>query len=60
VKDVPLARALHKSCEIGDEIPAELYGAVARVLAFIFSLKARGAAAGHPRRPAARARRARR
>jgi flagellar biosynthetic protein FlhB len=46
VRDVPLARALHKSCEIGDEIPAELYGAVARVLAFIFSLKARGAAAG--------------
>jgi flagellar biosynthetic protein FlhB len=46
VRDVPLARALHKACEIGDEIPAELYGAVARVLAFIFSLKARGAAAG--------------
>ena len=46
VRDVPLARALHSACEIGDEIPAELYGAVARVLAFIFSLKARGAAAG--------------
>ena len=30
----------------GDEIPAELYGAVARVLAFLFALKARGAAAG--------------
>ncbi len=46
VRDVPLARALHKACEIGDEIPAELYGAVARVLAFLFALKARGAAAG--------------
>lgn len=46
VRDIPLARALHKSCEIGDEIPAELYAAVARVLAFLFSLKARGAAAG--------------
>jgi flagellar biosynthetic protein FlhB len=46
VRDVPLARALHKACEIGDEIPAELYGAVARVLAFLFGLKARGAAAG--------------
>lgn len=46
VRDVPLARALHTSCDIGDEIPAELYGAVARVLAFIFSLKARGVAAG--------------
>lgn len=46
VRDVPLARAIHKACEIGDEIPAELYGAVARVLAFLFALKARGAAAG--------------
>ena len=46
VKDVPLARALHRSCEIGDEIPADLYAAVARVLAFLFSLKARGVAAG--------------
>lgn len=46
VRDVPLARALHSSCELGDEIPAELYAAVAQVLAFIFSLKARGVAAG--------------
>jgi flagellar biosynthetic protein FlhB len=46
VRDVPLARALHKACEVGDEIPAEMYTAVARVLAFIFSLKARGVAAG--------------
>ncbi len=46
VKDVPLARALHKACEVGDEIPAEMYAAVARVLAFLFSLKARGVAAG--------------
>ena len=46
VRDVPLARALHKSCDIGDEIPAEMYAAVARVLAFLFSLKARGVAAG--------------
>ena len=46
VRDVPLARALHKSCEVGDEIPADLYAAVARVLAFLFSLKARGVAAG--------------
>jgi flagellar biosynthetic protein FlhB len=54
VRDVPLARALHKACEIGDEIPAEMYGAVARVLAFIFSLKARGVAAGtHEVRPPA-------
>ncbi|MEX1080039.1 MAG: EscU/YscU/HrcU family type III secretion system export apparatus switch protein [Homoserinimonas sp.] len=46
VKDVPLTRALHSACELGDEIPGELYTAVARVLAFVMSLKARGAAAG--------------
>jgi flagellar biosynthetic protein FlhB len=46
VTDVPLARAIHAACEIGDEIPAELYTAVARVLAFVFSLRARGAAQG--------------
>ncbi|GAA3448146.1 EscU/YscU/HrcU family type III secretion system export apparatus switch protein [Planomonospora venezuelensis] len=46
VQDVPLARALHKSCEIGQEIPAEMYGAVAKVLAFVMTLKAKGSAAG--------------
>lgn len=46
VKDIPLTRALHSACELGDEIPAELYTAVARVLAFVMALKARGTAAG--------------
>lgn len=44
VRDIPLARALHASCELGDEIPVELYNAVARVLAFVMALKARGTA----------------
>ena len=44
VKDIPLARALHSSCELGEEIPVELYNAVARVLAFVMALKARGSA----------------
>lgn len=52
VQDVPLARSLYKACEIGQEIPAELYGAVARVLAFVMTLKAKGAAAGLHRSPA--------
>jgi flagellar biosynthetic protein FlhB len=52
VQDVPLARALHGGCEVGQEIPAEFYGAVARVLAFVMSLKARGSAAGVHRNPA--------
>lgn len=51
VEDVPLARTLHRSCELGQEIPAELYTAVARVLAFVLSLKARGVAAGVHRPP---------
>ncbi len=38
-EDVPLARALHAQCEIGDEIPAELYQAVAAVLAQVWNLQ---------------------
>ncbi|MFI7596936.1 flagellar biosynthesis protein FlhB [Actinoplanes sp. NPDC049681] len=51
VQDVPLARALEKSVEVGQEIPAEFYGAVAKVLAFVMSLKSRGSAAGVHRNP---------
>ncbi|HEY0259169.1 MAG TPA: EscU/YscU/HrcU family type III secretion system export apparatus switch protein [Lacisediminihabitans sp.] len=46
VKDIPLARALHAECDLGQEIPVELYNAVAKVLAFVLALKARGAASG--------------
>ena len=46
VRDVPLARTLHRVCDLGDEIPAELFEAVARVLAFVFGLRRRGSAAG--------------
>ncbi|PZS25863.1 MAG: type III secretion protein [Pseudonocardiales bacterium] len=46
VQDVPLARALHAGCELGQEVPPELYAAVARVLAFVMALKSRGSAAG--------------
>ena len=35
----PLARALYKYAEIGDEIPAALYTAVAEVLAYVYQLK---------------------
>ena len=34
----PLARVLYRTTEIGDEIPARLYTAVAQVLAYIFQL----------------------
>lgn len=46
VSDVPLARALYKACDLDREIPGELFSAVAQVLAFVLSLKARGSAAG--------------
>nr|WP_201469888.1 EscU/YscU/HrcU family type III secretion system export apparatus switch protein [Microbacterium hydrocarbonoxydans] len=46
VRDIPLARALHAACDIGREIPEELFTAVAQVLAFIEHLKRRGSARG--------------
>lgn len=46
VRDIPLARALHDACELGQEIPEELYTAVARVLVFVDMLRRRGAARG--------------
>jgi flagellar biosynthetic protein FlhB len=36
----PLARALYKHTELGDEIPETLYTAVAEVLAYVFQLRA--------------------
>lgn len=42
VHDPPLARSLYAACEVGAEIPVELYGAVAKVLAFLYALRVRG------------------
>ena len=39
VEAKPLARALYRTCDIGDEIPVTLYEAVAKVLAFVRRLK---------------------
>jgi flagellar biosynthetic protein FlhB len=38
VENPPLARALYKSAEVGQEIPAHLYRAVAEVLAYLYRL----------------------
>ena len=35
----PLARALYRHAELGDEIPAALYSAVAEVLAYVYQLR---------------------
>jgi len=39
VRDVPLARALHRLAEVGDEIPEESYEAAAAVLAHLYRPK---------------------
>jgi flagellar biosynthetic protein FlhB len=46
VQDISLARTLFATCEVGHEIPAELYQGVATVLAFVMRLRRRGSAAG--------------
>ncbi|MGC9949784.1 MAG: EscU/YscU/HrcU family type III secretion system export apparatus switch protein [Bryobacteraceae bacterium] len=38
IENPPLAQALYKSVDVGQEIPAEFYRAVAEVLAYIFKL----------------------
>ena len=41
MENKPLARALYASAEIGDQVPEELYKAVAEVLAYVYRLKGR-------------------
>ena len=38
VENQPLAQALYKSAEVGQEIPAQLYRAVAEILAYIYKI----------------------
>jgi flagellar biosynthetic protein FlhB len=38
IENPPLAQALYKSVEVGQEIPPHLYRAVAEILAYIFKL----------------------
>lgn len=39
VENVPLAQALYRGAEVGDTIPAALFGAVAEVLAYLVRIK---------------------
>lgn len=41
IENPPLARALFKSAEIGDIIPAEYYRAVAEIIRYVYKLKGR-------------------
>ncbi|MDD3764641.1 MAG: flagellar biosynthesis protein FlhB [Nevskiales bacterium] len=49
----PLARALYRGAELGDEIPAALYAAVAQVLIYVYQLRdiKAGRTAGTPPAP---------
>jgi len=53
VQDVPLARTIFRSCRLGDEIPTELFEAVAGVFVFVAGLRMRGLLSGVHRNPAA-------
>ena len=39
VENKPLARMLYANVDVGQEVPPELYQAVAEVLAFVYSLR---------------------
>jgi flagellar biosynthetic protein FlhB len=39
MENPPLARALHATVEVGDEIPTEHYKAVAEVISYVLRLK---------------------
>jgi flagellar biosynthetic protein FlhB len=41
VENPPLAQALYKSVEVGQEIPANFYRAIAEILAYIYKLRGR-------------------
>jgi flagellar biosynthetic protein FlhB len=41
VENPPLARALHASCELDDEVPVEHYQAVAEVISYVYKIKKR-------------------
>lgn len=51
VQDIPLARALYRHCQVGQEIPRELWAAVAQVLAFVLSRRQAGQYGGEHRTP---------
>jgi len=39
IEDKPLARNLYKNVEIGEDIPSDLYQAIAELLAYVYKLK---------------------
>jgi flagellar biosynthesis protein FlhB len=50
MENPPLAQALYKTVEVGNQIPADLYNAVAEILAFVFRAQAQARAASEARK----------
>jgi flagellar biosynthetic protein FlhB len=44
VERKPLAQALYRSVEVGDEVPSEHYAAVAEILAYVYRLSGKKSA----------------
>ena len=42
VENKPVAQALYAACDLGAEVPLELYQAVAEILAYVYKLKRKG------------------
>ena len=42
VENKPLAQSLYFFCEVGDEVPEDMYKAVAEVLAYVYRMKNKG------------------
>jgi flagellar biosynthetic protein FlhB len=40
IENIPLARMMFKYCPVGGEVPAQLYAAVAEVLAWVYRVNA--------------------
>jgi flagellar biosynthesis protein FlhB len=51
VHEAVLTRTIYWACELGQLIPADLYEAVAQLLAFVFGLRAKGRAFGYHELP---------
>jgi flagellar biosynthetic protein FlhB len=51
IQNIPLARAMYQTIDIGQEISPELYLAMAEVLAYVFKLKGKAASGARPVAP---------
>ncbi len=39
VENKPVAQALYHSCEVGDEIPEDMYRTIAEILVYVYRIK---------------------